>query len=144
MATDRVPRRQFTLVDLFIACVVVAVFFGVFTLLPLKMEHDDYRGPPSLAFALWFACVLWQLRKGNLWQRRWVVGTLFAGPLIGLVQIALMHYSPEDELDWSGYFIVVSCWFFASVVLSIIASMASGLPEQRNAEHRESPPSASV
>ena len=102
-------------------CVAVAVYFGVFTLLPFKYEHDDYRNPPALGFAIWFWCVLRQLRKGNLWQRRWEVGALLAGPFMGLICLGILRVflvSSEDELEWMTCFVGVAAFAVGGVVLS--------------------------
>lgn len=117
--TDPAPRWQFKLADLLVACALVAVFFVLFTVLPLKFERDDYRAIPALIFAAWIGCLARQLRKGRLWSRPRTNAWLLFAPFLGPGEyFVLVSRPPEDSWDLLVLMICTSGWTAMGIALS--------------------------
>lgn len=98
--TEPAPRWQFNLPDLFVVCLLVAVFFAIFTALPLKFEHDDYRAIPAVIFTAWIGCLVRQLPKGKLGSRPRTIASLLVTPFLGVgAYFALRPWPLRDRWD---------------------------------------------
>lgn len=113
------PRWQFKLADLLAACSLVAVFFALFTALPLKFERDDYRAIPALIFTAWIYFLARQLRKGKLWRRPRTIAWLLFAPFLGPGEyFVFVPRPPEDSWDLFVLMICTSGWTAMGIALS--------------------------